>query len=97
MEQRIREMNLVHDMLRIAMAEEAEEGDEVKEQAEKEMEKTMADLKSKLEEARRNEGKESPSLQEDEVKEPADVGTVTEKARELQAGLDASHERVSSI
>ena len=65
-EQRLREMELVSQMLQIAMAEDGDETDEVKEQYGKKMDETLADLREKLEEARRNEGKpplDSPANQ----------------------------------
>ena len=94
-EQRIKEMKMVQDMLKIAMADEAEEDDEVKEEAEKKMEETMADLRNKLEEARRNEGKEPIPLPEEDAS--VDFEIVTKKAEELQAGLDASHEKITEL
>jgi len=56
-EQRLREMELVNTMLRAAMAEDGEEDDEVKEEYGKQADEGLAKLRSKLEEARRNEGK----------------------------------------
>ena len=56
-EQRLREMELVNQMLKAAMTEEGDEEDEVKEEYGKRMDENLASLRSKLEEARRNEGK----------------------------------------
>lgn len=56
-EQRLREMELVSDMLQAAMAEDGDEDDEVKEEYGKKMDETLASLRVKLEEAKRNEGK----------------------------------------
>lgn len=50
-------MELVNTMLRAAMAEDGEEDDEVKEEYGKQADEGLAKLRSKLEEARRNEGK----------------------------------------
>ncbi|KAL8719632.1 MAG: hypothetical protein Q9225_003380 [Loekoesia sp. 1 TL-2023] len=55
-EQRLREMSLVHEMLRAAMAEDGDENDEVKEEYGKQMDETLAALKARLEEAKSNEG-----------------------------------------
>ncbi|KAI4154265.1 MAG: hypothetical protein L6R39_001432 [Caloplaca ligustica] len=54
-EQRLREISLVHQMLHAAMAEEGDEDDEVKEAYGKQMDDTLAALKSKLEDAKREE------------------------------------------
>ena len=56
-EQRLREMELVSDMLQAAMAEDGDEDDEVKEEYGKKMDETLASLRVKLEEAKRNERK----------------------------------------
>jgi len=56
-EQRLREMELVNTMLRAAMAEDGEEDDEVKEKYGEQADEELAKLRSKLEEARRNECK----------------------------------------
>ncbi|KAI4097793.1 MAG: hypothetical protein LQ344_000065 [Seirophora lacunosa] len=55
-EQRLREMSLVHQMLHAAMAEEDGEADEVKEAYGKQMDDTLATLKARLAEARKEEG-----------------------------------------
>lgn len=55
-EQRLREMELVHQMLQVAMAEDGDESDEVKEEYGKRVDESLASLRTKLEEARRNEG-----------------------------------------
>ena len=55
-EQRLREMSLVHEMLRAAMIEDGDEKDEVKEEYGKQMDETLAALKTKLEEAKSKEG-----------------------------------------
>ncbi|KAL8652876.1 MAG: hypothetical protein Q9210_002432 [Variospora velana] len=55
-EQRLREISLVHQMLHAAMAEEDGENDEVKEAYGKQMDETLAALKARLAEARKEEG-----------------------------------------
>ncbi|KAL8900840.1 MAG: hypothetical protein Q9207_005496 [Kuettlingeria erythrocarpa] len=55
-EQRLREMSLVHQMLHAAMAEEGDEDDEVKEAYGKQMDEQLAALKARLEEAKVEEG-----------------------------------------
>lgn len=57
-EQRLREMEVVHKMLSAAMAEDGVGDDEAKEVLGQRADKTLANLKTKLEEARRVEGKE---------------------------------------
>ncbi len=57
-EQRLREMELVHKMLTAAMTDDGVEDDEVKEEYGKAADDTLASLRVKLEEARRREGKE---------------------------------------
>lgn len=49
-------MELVNSMLRTAMAEDGEEDDQVKEEYGKQADEGLAKLRSRLEEARRNEG-----------------------------------------
>ena len=92
MEQRLKEMDLVHSMLKAAMAEDGDEDDKVKEEIGRQMEENLADLRVKLEEARRNEGKEpiSPvTAQGDEKLE--DVSTESDR---LESELQAYKERV---
>ncbi len=55
-EQRLREMELVHQMLRVAMAEDGDEDDEAKEEYGRKVDESLASLRIRLEEARRNEG-----------------------------------------
>lgn len=50
-------MELVNTMLRAAMAEDGKEDDQVKEEYGKQADEGLAKLRSRLEEARRNEGK----------------------------------------
>ena len=55
-EQRLREMELVHQMLHVAMAEDGAEEDDVKEEYGRKVDESLATLRTRLEEARRNEG-----------------------------------------
>ena len=57
-EQRLREMEVVHQMLRIAMAEEGEENDEEKEEYGRQVDEKLSLLRDRLAEARRQEGKD---------------------------------------
>lgn len=54
-EQRLREMSLVHQMLHAAMAEEGDEDDDVKESYGKQMDEQLAALRARLEQARMEE------------------------------------------
>ncbi|KAL8823211.1 MAG: hypothetical protein Q9191_006071 [Dirinaria sp. TL-2023a] len=56
-EQRLREVELVNKMIKAAMAEDGKDTDEVKEEYGKRADEELAELRSKLEEARRNEGR----------------------------------------
>ncbi|KAI4226966.1 MAG: hypothetical protein L6R36_002780 [Xanthoria steineri] len=51
-EQRLRDISIVHQMLRVAMADDGEDDDEVKEQFGKEADERLAELRAQLEEAR---------------------------------------------
>ena len=105
-EQRLREMELVHDMLQIAMAEEGAEDDEVKEDYAKRADEALAAMRAQLEEARRNEGKppiETPIPQASsntdaippnvEIKE-ASQQTSTDSPTSLKAKLTTAHSKV---
>ena len=60
-EQRLRELEAVNQMLRAAMAEDGDESDEVKEEYGKKVDEGLASLRSKLEEARQREAEEGMS------------------------------------
>ncbi|KAL8643229.1 MAG: hypothetical protein Q9226_008414 [Calogaya cf. arnoldii] len=60
MEQRLRDISIVHQMLRVAMADDGDDDDEVKEQYGKEADERLADLRSRLEETRAAEAHLSP-------------------------------------
>ena len=98
-------MELVSQMLQIAMAEDGDETDEVKEQYGKKMDETLADLREKLEEARRNEGK--PPLDPPANQAGTDVGNTaaaaisrgpndlaSDEVAELRTALIASEQKV---
>ena len=107
-EQRLQEMELVNEMLKIAMAEDGEETDEVKEEYGRKVDETLADLREQLEEARRKEGK--PPLSSTDSTPPtkeqllpietsdadAKPDTLAQKQIELvRSALTASQEKVS--
>lgn len=54
-EQRLTEIDLVHQMLRVAIAEDGDGDDEVKEEYGRKVDESLASLRIRLEEARRNE------------------------------------------
>lgn len=74
-EQRLREMELVHQMLHVAMAEDGDESDEVKEEYGKRVDESLASLRSKLQEARRNEGLDAGEVNKDNSIESQDTLT----------------------
>ena len=83
-EQRLREMEVVHQMLRVAMAEDGEENDEAKEEYGRQADESLASLRAKLEGARRIEGIEAGP-----VSKGATIGVSVEE--------DSSNETVASI
>ncbi|KAL9000718.1 MAG: hypothetical protein Q9169_000754 [Polycauliona sp. 2 TL-2023] len=62
-EQRLRDIQLVHQMLRVAMANDGDDDDEVKEQYGKEADERLTELRVRLEEARAAETRMSPEEQ----------------------------------
>jgi hypothetical protein len=98
-EQRLREMELVHQMLHIAMAEDGDEDDEVREEYGRKVDESLASLRLRLEEARRNEGivpqeseaKGASSLQSSEDK----INQVTSSQNKLLEALHESERKVS--
>lgn len=64
-EQRLRDISIVHQMLRVAMADDGDDDDEVKEQYGKEADERLADLRARLEEARTAEAHLAPEEQSD--------------------------------
>ncbi|MCJ1405440.1 hypothetical protein MMC11_008668, partial [Xylographa trunciseda] len=109
-EQRLQEMELVNEMLKIAMAEDGEESDEVKEEYGRKVDETLADLREQLEEARRKEGKpplssgegtppinEKPSIPDFSVPNTSPNVLAETQIEELQAALTASQEKVATL
>ncbi|MCJ1282378.1 hypothetical protein MMC26_001701 [Xylographa opegraphella] len=109
-EQRLQEMELVNEMLKIAMAEDGEESDEVKEEYGRKVDETLADLREQLEEARRKEGKPplsstdgTPPIREEQL--PTNVSdlnvipdTLAQKQiEELNSALTASQEKIATL
>ncbi|MCJ1377473.1 hypothetical protein MMC17_000568 [Xylographa soralifera] len=109
-EQRLQEMELVNEMLKIAMAEDGEESDEVKEEYGRKVDETLADLREQLEEARRKEGK--PALSSADGTPPtreqfSSVETSNPDAKpdipdqkqieDLHLALTASQEKVATL
>ncbi|KAL8845495.1 MAG: hypothetical protein Q9176_000131 [Flavoplaca citrina] len=64
-EQRLRDISIVHQMLRVAMADDGDNDDEVKEQYGKEADERLADLRARLEEARTAEAQSNHEEQPD--------------------------------
>ena len=95
-EQRLREIALVHQMIKAAMAEDGDEEDEVKEEYGKQADEELAELRSKLEEARRNEGKPPLNADHDESIRVMDVSAKpADGDAELKAKLALSQQEVS--
>ena len=100
-------MELVQMMLKVAMKEESEEDDTVRDEYERKFDENLADLKGKLYEARREEGKEPRDLEEAAKKEvekeeetvvTADTPVVDDsKVKELEERLAAEQEKVREI
>lgn len=99
-EQRLREMDAVHQMLRIAMAEEGDESDEVKEDYGK-VDESLASLRTRIQEVRRNEGVVHPKADDGTGGFPNQDISPSEKTQpitsihELQEALSESQARVS--
>ena len=56
LQQKLREMELVHQMLKIAMAQDGDEDDELKAEYNQKMDESIAELRTQLEESRAAEG-----------------------------------------
>ena len=92
-EQRLREMELVNEMLQAAMAEDGDEEDEVKEEYGRKVDEQLASLRIKLQEARRNEGKE-------DIKPPETVSNPGDKSGSAHAPPlqdDVQHENPGTL
>lgn len=84
-------MEVVNIMLRAAMAEDGEEDDEVKEEYGRKADEDLANLRLKLEEARRSEGKEAlkveagaHELEADSVQPSNDNNALAERLAQSQ-------------
>ena len=91
-------------MLHIAMAEDGDESDEVKEEYGKRVDESLASLRSKLQEARRNEGLEAGEIAKGNPVEAQGTLTSNESIdrstndlEKLRTVLDESQTRVCSI
>lgn len=99
-EQRLREMDAVHQMLRIAMAEEGDENDEVKEDFGK-VDESLASLRTRIEEVRRNEGFVHPKAEDgtgglsSQDISPSEKTQPVASIPELQEALSESQAKVS--
>lgn len=101
LEQSLREMEVVHKMLQVAMAEDGDSTDEAKEEYGKKVDESLAAIRTKLEEARRSQGLEKGDLKIEEVTEvpkaePLDVETHVslDEINELKSGLVKSQSKV---
>ncbi|KAL8715894.1 MAG: hypothetical protein Q9220_000561 [cf. Caloplaca sp. 1 TL-2023] len=100
-QQRLHEMSLVHQMLRAAMTEDGDEDDETKEQYGSQMDENFAALKAKLEQAKADEGLESPenlhSAGKPSVNGGADLSLLSHEATSRQAHGDPTENRGSQL
>lgn len=87
-EQRLREMELVHRMLHIAMAEDGGEDDEVKEEYGRKVDESLASLRTKLEEARRSEGLDGAVTKNDGSDRAAEAGGSKEETSERSKAVE---------
>lgn len=101
LEQSFREMEVVHKMLQVAMAEDCDSTDEAKEEYGKKVDESLAAIRTKLEEARRSQGFDTVDSNFEEVIETpkaAPLGVEThvflEEINELKSGLVKSHSKV---
>lgn len=99
-EQRLREMELVHQMIHAAMAEDGDESDEAKEEYGRKVDESLASLRTKLEEARRNEGIADTQADNQTSETSHQVHNASETAQpaldfgELQEAFRASQDKV---
>lgn len=101
LEQSLREMEVVHTMLQVAMAEDGDSTDEAKEEYGKKVDESLAAIRAKLEEARRSQGRDagdSNSEAATEAPKAAPLGIETETSldeiNELKSGLVESQSKV---
>lgn len=81
-------MELVHQMLHIAMAEGGDESDEVKEEYGKRVDESLASLRTKLQEARRNEGLDGGEEIKDANAEAPKIATSSSETDRSTGDLD---------
>lgn len=95
-EQKLREMALVNELIQAAMAKDNEETAEVKEEYGKQGDEQLAMLRAKLEEAKRNEGEELSRNTEDQLVKLRDESTKpVDNVADLQAKLAFNQQEVS--
>lgn len=81
-------MELVHQMLHVAMAEDGDESDETKEEYGKRVDESLASLRTKLQEARRNEELEIGEEKTDANAEAPKVATSSAETDRSTSDLD---------
>ena len=97
-EQRLREMELVHQMLRVAMAEDGSDDEEAKEEYGRKVDESLASLRTKLEEARRNEGIDTQESEASKVSSEQSSRVATNQATSGDANLlEALHESEGKV
>jgi hypothetical protein len=89
--QRLKEWHLITDMVRIAMAQDGDEDDDLKMEYNKKMDEDLANLKAKLGDIKNDDGQ--PVLQEIQN----EATPKSEETSDLQAQLESSQAKVSSI
>lgn len=101
LEQSLREMEVVHTMLQVAMAEDGDSTDEAKEEYGKKVDESLAAIRTKLEEARRSQGLDtgdSNSEAATEAPKAAPLGVETQvsldEINELKSHLVESQSKV---
>lgn len=99
-EQRLREMELVHDMLHVAMAEDGADNDAVKEEYGRKADESLATLRLRLAEARQNEGvlpqESEASRAPSEHGSGAETKLTTSSRSKLMEALHESEDKVSN-
>lgn len=101
LEQSLREMEVVHKMLQVAMAEDGDSTDEAKEEYGKKVDESLAAIRTKIEEARRSQGHDTGDSKIEEVIEvpkaaPLSVETHVslDEINELKSGLVENQSKV---
>lgn len=101
LEQSLREMEVVHTMLQVAMAEDGDSNDEAKEEYGKKVDESLAAIRTKLEEARRSQGLHTGDSNNEAATEGPKVALMGVEAQvyldeinELKSGLVKSQSEV---